>query len=46
MEEIPEQMGEYLNPDIAFASETKDKVYEPTTRKNRGNEKMIGWTGS
>ena len=45
MEVIPEQMGN-LNPDDLFTSGTTAKIYEPTTRKNRGREKMTGWTGS
>ena len=43
MEEIPEQMGDYLNPSSVFESSTKDKVMEKTTRKNRGREKLLGW---
>ena len=46
MEEIPEQMGDYLNPNSVFESVTRDKVMEKTTRKNRGREKLLGWYGS
>ena len=45
MQEIIEPIGDYLTPTQAYSSETTNEVYEATTRKNRGKEKLLSWTG-
>ena len=45
LQEITKSIGDYLTPTQAYSSETTNEVFEATTRKNRGKEKLLSWTG-